>query len=449
MKSQSTKPYVKIIEQPAPDRARFRYQSETFSTLMGVSSTKKQKTYPTIQIFGYKKKAVVLVSCVTKDKPYRPHPFIMDGKEGCKSGVYTRTIPEGFEKIEFSNIGIKCVRKKDVGDSLKERRKINVDPFNTGIDLNAANYDLGSVRLCFQVFIKGEDGKCRVPLDPVVSEPIYDRKHLPNLVITRISTCICAVDEEPEIIILCGKIFEDDIQVRFYKEQLGVLTWEEYGSPSEVHRNVALAVKVPKYCNLEMETEVEVMVQLKRPSDNAFSAAIPFQYLPANEMGRKRKKPRFENLIDMRRYFEICGQNPFPNNMRFEKKVAIRRLPPKTPNVLPPDEASSTCQPNLPSTSGLTYQMNIPNIPETVQPGPNRTYFQNITPMYHPMSNTNNTNYQHYQNTMSQPATNWGFMYNNLPLNDISNGYNQRSELDFDYDWSRLANDTINNIFQI
>jgi Rel/ankyrin family protein len=37
-------------------------------------------------------------------------------------------------------------------------------------------FDLNVVRLCFQVYVEGaEPGKCTIPLEPVVSEPIYDK----------------------------------------------------------------------------------------------------------------------------------------------------------------------------------------------------------------------------------------------------------------------------------
>lgn len=67
------KEYVKIIEQPAPKALRFRYECEGRSagSIPGISSTSENKTYPTIQVMGYNGRAVVVVSCVTKDEPYR------------------------------------------------------------------------------------------------------------------------------------------------------------------------------------------------------------------------------------------------------------------------------------------------------------------------------------------------------------------------------------------
>lgn len=78
---------VVITEQPAPRRIRFRYGSEgRLETLTGINSTPDHKTFPSIQILGYTGHATVVVSCVTKDAPYRPHPHKLLGR-GCKKGV--------------------------------------------------------------------------------------------------------------------------------------------------------------------------------------------------------------------------------------------------------------------------------------------------------------------------------------------------------------------------
>lgn len=66
--------YVEIVEQPAP-KARFRYECEGRSagSLLGASSssTLTIKTFPAIKIHGLTVRAVVVVSCVAKDPPYR------------------------------------------------------------------------------------------------------------------------------------------------------------------------------------------------------------------------------------------------------------------------------------------------------------------------------------------------------------------------------------------
>lgn len=52
---------------------RFRYECEGRSagSIPGASSTPENKTFPAIQVIGHQGRAVVVVSCVTKDPPYR------------------------------------------------------------------------------------------------------------------------------------------------------------------------------------------------------------------------------------------------------------------------------------------------------------------------------------------------------------------------------------------
>lgn len=66
-------PYAVIVEQPAAKALRFRYECEGRSAgaIPGASSTSDNKTYPTIQVMNYTGRAVVVVSCVTKDFPYK------------------------------------------------------------------------------------------------------------------------------------------------------------------------------------------------------------------------------------------------------------------------------------------------------------------------------------------------------------------------------------------
>ena len=71
------KPHLRIIEQPKSNALRFRYQCEGrgAGALQGQRSTADRKTFPKIQIVGYKGPAVVVVSCVTHDTEQpRAHP---------------------------------------------------------------------------------------------------------------------------------------------------------------------------------------------------------------------------------------------------------------------------------------------------------------------------------------------------------------------------------------
>uniref|UniRef100_A0A1A9WBI7 RHD domain-containing protein n=1 Tax=Glossina brevipalpis TaxID=37001 RepID=A0A1A9WBI7_9MUSC len=288
------KPCVKIIEQPASKALRFRYECEGRSagSIPGVNSTSENKTYPTIEIVGYKGRAVVVVSCVTKDEPYRPHPHNLVGKEGCKKGVCTIEINSETMRTVFSNLGIQCVKKKDIEAALKAREEIRVDPFKTGFQhrFQPASIDLNSVRLCFQVFMEGEQkGRFTQPLPPVVSEPIYDKKAMSDLVICRLCSCSASVLGNNQIILLCEKVAKEDISIRFFEEKDDQIIWEAYGDfqHTDVHKQTAITFKTPRYHKLDITEPVKVFIQLKRPSDGITSEALPFQYVPLDS-GRHR-----------------------------------------------------------------------------------------------------------------------------------------------------------------
>ncbi|XP_062551280.1 embryonic polarity protein dorsal-like [Armigeres subalbatus] len=299
------KPYILITEQPQSKALRFRYECEGRSagSIPGVSSTAEHKTFPSIEIHGYTGRVVVVVSCVTKDPPYRPHPHNLVGKEGCKKGVCTVEINNSSMSYTFSNLGIQCVKKKDIKDALKLREEIRVDPFRTGYghSKQPASIDLNAVRLCFQAFLEGQQrGHFTNPLVPVVSDIIYDKKAMSDLVICKLSHVAAPMIGGKEIILLCEKVVKEDIAVRFYEEHQGKIVWEDQGefNQSNVHKQVAISFRTPRYQSLDVERPVMVHIQLKRPSDGATSEPVPFELIPVDgdNFCKKRKRSQFNSF---------------------------------------------------------------------------------------------------------------------------------------------------------
>lgn len=65
-------PFVLVLVQPAAKETRYRYEREGRSSIIvGVGSTADVKMFPTIQVMNYFGLAVVVVSCVTVDYPYK------------------------------------------------------------------------------------------------------------------------------------------------------------------------------------------------------------------------------------------------------------------------------------------------------------------------------------------------------------------------------------------
>uniref|UniRef100_A0A8C3P483 RHD domain-containing protein n=1 Tax=Cyanoderma ruficeps TaxID=181631 RepID=A0A8C3P483_9PASS len=139
----------------------------------GEHSTETTKTHPTIRVNNYRGLGRVRVSLVTKDPPHRPHPHELVGKD-CKDGFYEAELCPERNIHSFQNLGIQCVKKRELEAAVAERIRTNNNPFNVPAEQRGGEYDLAAVRLCFQVWVRGPGGLR--PLPPVLSQPIYDNR---------------------------------------------------------------------------------------------------------------------------------------------------------------------------------------------------------------------------------------------------------------------------------
>ncbi|XP_032213217.1 transcription factor p65 isoform X2 [Mustela erminea] len=172
--AQASGPYVEIIEQPKQRGMRFRYKCEGRSagSIPGERSTDTTKTHPTIKINGYTGPGTVRISLVTKDPPHRPHPHELVGKD-CRDGFYEAELCPDRCIHSFQNLGIQCVKKRDLEQAISQRIQTNNNPFQVPIEEQRGDYDLNAVRLCFQVTVRDPAGR-PLRLSPVLSHPIFD-----------------------------------------------------------------------------------------------------------------------------------------------------------------------------------------------------------------------------------------------------------------------------------
>ncbi|XP_008317791.2 transcription factor p65 [Cynoglossus semilaevis] len=277
-----TTPYIEIIEQPKQRGMRFRYKCEGRSagSIPGEKSNDTTKTHPAIKVHNYSGPLRVRISLVTKNAPHKPHPHELVGKD-CKHGYYEADLQE--RRIHsFQNLGIQCVKKKDVNEAITCRLQTNNNPFNIPeAKVWEEEFDLNSVRLCFQASITLPTGET-FPLEPVVSQPIYDNR-APNtaeLKICRVNRNCGSCKGGDEIFLLCDKVQKEDIEVRFFKD-----SWEGKGtfSQADVHRQVAIVFRTPPYHDTNLKEPVKVQMQLRRPSDREVSEPMEFQYVPVEQ----------------------------------------------------------------------------------------------------------------------------------------------------------------------
>ncbi|XP_046473590.1 embryonic polarity protein dorsal-like [Neodiprion pinetum] len=303
-----TAPYIKIIEQPASKAVQFRYRNEDrgISIIPGVNSTRAKKTYPSIQIEGYEGSVAVVVSCVAKDSPYKPHPHQLVGNDFCKYGCYRAKIPPESRKVIFGHLGIQRVKRSEIEEALEMKEKKGVDPYKTGFShkVTPIDIDMNVVRLCFEVYREGTTkGLFDVPFQPVVSDPIYNKKALSKLVIVDLSSNYCNVEGGKQIILLCDKVPKEDVQVRFFEKQTG---WKCQATIKNIHRQVAISFTAPPYHNFDVNDSVPVFVELFRPSNGDISNAFPFVFHPKKSGTKLRREKKYTyDIRDNKTYKEI------------------------------------------------------------------------------------------------------------------------------------------------
>ncbi|XP_029609466.1 transcription factor p65-like, partial [Salmo trutta] len=156
---------------------RFRYKCEGRSagSTPGEKSNDTTKAHPAIKVHNYNGPLRVRVSLVTKNPPHKPHPHELVGKD-CKHGYYEADLQER-RVHSFQNLGIQCVKKEDVAEAVSCRLQTQNNPFNIPeANVWEEEFDLNALRLCFQASITLPTGEL-CPLEPVVSQPIYDNSH--------------------------------------------------------------------------------------------------------------------------------------------------------------------------------------------------------------------------------------------------------------------------------
>ncbi|XP_038639209.1 nuclear factor NF-kappa-B p100 subunit [Scyliorhinus canicula] len=288
---------------------RFRYGCEgpSHGGLPGASSEKNRKTYPTVKIFNYTGNAKIVVQLVTAKDPPKLHAHSLVGKQCSDDGVCIVPVGPKDMTAQFTNLGILHVTKKNVPDVLFDRlfnemyqrnpmdRKSflsksilpaqEMQQFRQESEQLAKEMDLSVVRLQFTAYLPDSEGMYTLPLEPIISDPIFDSKapNASNLKIVRMDKTSGCVTGGDEIYLLCDKVQKDDIQVRFYEDDEN--GWEAYGDfgPTDVHRQFAIVFRTPRYWNIDIEKPITVFVQLKRRKDGETSEAKAFTYCPRVE----------------------------------------------------------------------------------------------------------------------------------------------------------------------
>ncbi|KAG8553166.1 hypothetical protein GDO81_003301 [Engystomops pustulosus] len=365
----SPAPKLIITEQPKQRGMRFRYKCEGRSagSILGESSTEHNKTLPAVMLLNLEgiQEVTVSVCLVWKDPPHRIHPHGLVGKD-CHDGICEVLLHPDGSQVEhsFSNLGIQCVRKKEIETSVKTRLNLSIDPYNAGMWRHHEEVDLNVVRLCFQASCTTASGQ-HITIGPVLSEPVYDKKstNTSELKICRMNKDYGRCDGGEEIYILCDKVQKEDIQVMFLDG-----TWEARAdfSQADVHRQIAIVLKTPPYYDLHIKDPAPVQVCLQRITDGIRSEGMIFTYMPreGDSYGLRKKRPRRSTL-----YEDLTGPDPHGiDTKRKQARPDYREHCASVADILPIAEAFSDNEylPRMNQMMNLDPALNdLPHIDES------------------------------------------------------------------------------------
>ena len=302
----SVRIYTEIVEEPSSKGQRFRYECEKRNSgnIPGKNSTPLNKTFPSACVVGYRGRGIMLISCVTKKRPYQPHPHKLVGTS-CRKGICMMKFTAEKPLVVLSNIGIQCTRKRDAAAALDEREQERVDPFRTGFDHKhtPSKINLKKLRLCFQAFLEGRDGKINVPLPPVVTNVIREKKSMKttpsDLKLENLESEDADTSDARSIVKKINNEEEEDIEVCFYRvSPKGTKTIEACATLKQYQRygQCAISCDIPNYTKNGGET-AKIYVQLVRPSNAMKTEMQPYRYDPLPTDDNKSPGFKSENFF--------------------------------------------------------------------------------------------------------------------------------------------------------
>lgn len=318
---ETSHPYLEIIEQPC-SMFRFRYQSEmhgTHGSLMGQSSERSQKRYPTVVLRGYNGIEAFIRCTLTQvarpgqtvvQKPHSHKLVIKKGQqEECDPHIFSAKRENGFQAV-FQGMGIIHTAKKDIPSELLPKM-IKMREYETQMHLNqfeksqlkqeateeAKNMNLNQVCLCFQAFAY-ENGIWQELCDAVYSQTINNIKSAltGELKICRVNTTVSPASGDQEVYLLVEKVNKGDISVVFYENGPNYTkAWQEKATLVDVHHQYAIVIKTPAYKNVNIKEPVNVFMELYRSKDGCRSKPIDFRYIPSDSY-HPGKRARTEEI---------------------------------------------------------------------------------------------------------------------------------------------------------
>ncbi|XP_033625504.1 uncharacterized protein LOC117288773 isoform X1 [Asterias rubens] len=301
---------VDIYEQPRSKGVSFlnQHQMPSSSTyIVGERSKAQVQTDPSLLLSNFRG-TVKLVWYLVEDDVRCLHPYILEGDD-CVEGVCTKTIKAKGEVISFPGLSIRKVSRKEMDKVLSKRvdRLKQLVP-EMGFRMKSlGDYNLRSVKICFQALPQDADHDYAIILKPVMTRKISSTDPFPlsDPRIMSISECKGTVHGKTEVTLQVSNLKTDDVLVFFYCESSEPRSsWQEFADVLNFrwtkHRQASILIQTPPFPDRIITEPKTVNVKI-RLRDNSCSNTVNYTYTPPIQGGNriqrrvKQKEPIFVN----------------------------------------------------------------------------------------------------------------------------------------------------------
>merc|ERR1719188_1383151 len=151
--------------------------------------------------------------------------------------------------------------------------------------MNDANVNLNAIRLAFQAFLDAT-GASPIPLEPIVSQVIKDKKAYCDLAIVDISDNWSPVEGGKKILLFSKKICRTDIEVHISYTNTLTSETKTFKAPfksSDVHEQCGISFRTPPFPDQGIENQILAQLCLYKPSDFTQSEPVNFYYYPKDD----------------------------------------------------------------------------------------------------------------------------------------------------------------------
>jgi len=180
--------------------------------------------------------------------------------------------------------------------------------------MNDANVNLNAIRLAFQGFLDAT-GSSPIPLEPLVTQVIKDKKAYCDLAIVDISDNWSPVEGGKKILLFSKKICRTDIEVHISYTNTATHETKTFKAPfkaSDVHEQCGISFRTPPFPEQDINSQILTQLCLYKPTDFTQSEPVNFYYYPKDDSAEEFEPPSEDEGVDTSEMIENDEEDVVP-----------------------------------------------------------------------------------------------------------------------------------------